>query len=455
MLGKVLHLVKHSSNLHSLLGNMAFTLFSLATFLLMVRLLAKDVYGQWVIYVTTTSLLDMLRLGLTGTAAIRLLSTAAADNQKHVIASSYHLSIATTVLIAILFIGTYLIAGKYIGNSYYLPVLLFYPFLSAANLSYNQAITLSQGFVDFKRILAIRIINGALVFFFITGYILFIGKNLYGIIIAHIAANALTSMVTMIKRWDGLQHIRRRHHQTLKQILQFGKYSTASYIGSNLLRGSDTIIISLSSAMGATAVAIYAIPLKFVELAEIPLRSFTATAFPKLSHSYSHNKAKFNYQINLYLIATTLLLLPGLAILIIFPSFFLHLVGGSQYADALQLQKEMVYILSGYILLLPLDRYSGVALFAIDKPRVNFVKIMVMLAANIVFDLIAVFVFQSLLMVVLASVLFTFAGIFIGWGYLYRATGYSLRSIPADLDATLKRISNRLYNALHGKRNRQ
>ena len=51
--------------------------------------------------------------------------------------------------------------------------------------------------------------------------------------------------------------------------MKFGKYSTASLIGSNLLRSSDTFILSLSPIFGATGIAIYSIPMKFVELIEI------------------------------------------------------------------------------------------------------------------------------------------------------------------------------------------
>lgn len=440
MLKSAISYLKHSSNLYSLLGNMVFTLFSFATFLLMVRLLGKDEYGRWVIYVTAAALLDMLRLGLTGTAAIRLISTSSGTDQKHVIAASYHLSMITTLAIGLLFAATYFAVKGIVTNSYYLAVLIYYPFLAAANLPYNQAITLGQGFVNFKQILIIRGANGILTFLFIGTYIVFISTNLAGVFIVHIAANLITSFITIYKGWDGMQHIRHYSRPTLMKILNFGKYSTASYIGSNLLRSSDTIIISLSSAMGAASVAIYAIPLKFVELAEIPLRSFTATAFPKLSNAFTTNKPKFNHIINLYMISTTLLLMPALLVLVLFPDFFLHIIGGHRYTDSIGIQRDMVYILAFYILLLPLDRYSGVALFAIDKPAVNFYKIMVMLAANIIFDVIAVFVFQSLLLVVVGSVLFTLAGINIGWGYIHRATNYSIAGIPHSTKEILLKI---------------
>ena len=294
MLQLVLKYIKKSDNIHSLLGNIIYAAFSLITFLLMVSLLEKETYGAWIIYITAVSLLDMLRLGLTGTAAIRLISTKTGKAQKQIISASYHLSTMTSLVIAFVFISTYFFINRAGIESYYVPVLLYYPVLALANLPYNQATTLSQGFINFKRLLVLRGLNGALLFVLLSTYILFADQlSLEGLIVLHILANGLSSIFAMLKSWDGSKYFYEFDKTSIFEILDFGKYSTASYIGSNLLRSSDTLILSLSTAMGAEAVAIYAIPLKFIELVEIPLRSFSATAFPKLSKAFSQTKKIF------------------------------------------------------------------------------------------------------------------------------------------------------------------
>ena len=47
--------------------------------------------------------------------------------------------------------------------------------------------------------------------------------------------------------------------------LNFGKYSTFTLIGTNLLRNADVLIISVSP-FGSSAVALFSIPLKLTEL---------------------------------------------------------------------------------------------------------------------------------------------------------------------------------------------
>lgn len=416
--------IKHSDNFYSLSSNVLHALFSLIIFLLMVRFLDMELYGRWIIYITAASLLDMLRLGLTGTAAIRLISSSDIETSKHSIAASYQLNIISTICISIIFITSYLFLYRIFPNSYYLPVLFYYPVLAIFNLSFNQANTLSQGIVNFKRVLVLKSVNGALALLFIGGYILLIEPTLHGIILMHIIANALTSLFSILKKWDGLEYIMLFNKKSISKILHFGKYATASFVGSNLLRSSDTIILSMSAAMGAQAIAIYAIPLKFVELVEIPLRSFGATAFPKLSQTINESKEKFNSLLSQYILGTSIILIPILFGLVFFSGYLLPFIGGNEYNNSLELQKSIVYIITIYIIILPFDRYSGVALFALNKPEINFKKILIMLVSNIIFDLIAVFVFQSLILVAVATVLFTFVGIVIGWFYIIKETNF-------------------------------
>jgi len=441
--------LRNSANLFSFSGNLLFAAFSFVTFLIMVRFMSKEAFGQWLIYSTMAGLLDMLRVGLTGTAAIRLLSVANASNRNFIIASSYHLNVITTVAIAILFYASYPIVLAYFPHSYYLPVLKYYPLLALANLSFSQAITVAQGTVNFKQIIIIRLINGGFIMMGIGVYLVNYSADIQDIIIIHIIANLLTSLYTTFRNLDGIRYIKLCDIALLKKITSFGKYSTASFVGSNLLRSSDTLILSMSAAMGPEAIAIYAIPFKFVEFAEVPLRSFTAAAFPKFSSALHTSKTLFNHTLSLYTLFTTLLLLPVAFILGFFPEFFLALFGGNQFADSLPLQVNITYFVLIYVLLLPIDRYSGVALFAIDKPEINFMKIMFMLVTNVVIDLFAVFVFESLILMVAGTVFFTIPGILIGWYYICQETGYNLSALKSGYREMLKIIKAGLKKTIN------
>lgn len=412
----------------------------------MARTLDKALFGEWIIYVTAASLLNMLRVGLIGTGAIRSISLANGDDQNAYIGSAYRLGVTTFAVTAALFYPAYFVLKLFFAESYYYPVLIFYPLLSLVILPYNQASIVTQARVEFGRLSLMKTIHGVSMLALIGVYVLFFEPNIQMLLILHALSNFLPGIPALLKGWDGLAHFRSATKQHTRELLNFGKYSTLISVGSSLLRSADTFILSMSAVMGAASIAIYAIPMKFVEAVEIPLRSFSATAYPKLSKSLAEGKEKFNALLHNYNLATTFSIVPVVATLFLFAAPLLRFVGGAEYHDSIILQKQVLYIILIYILLLPSDRYTGVALFALNKPVKNFHKTMIMLFANIVFDLIAVFVFQSLVAVAMATLIFTILGVFWGWYFVHKESGTGMKDMRSESAKFLTQLSRRLKN---------
>jgi O-antigen/teichoic acid export membrane protein len=120
-------------------------------------------------------------------------------------------------------------------------------------------------------------------------------------------------------------------------------------LATNLLRSADTLIISLSP-LGSAAVALYSIPLKLTELQQIPLRSFVATAFPKMSKASLHNQIDEVKKFVLYLFWSTyisllVLVVYGIALILL---NFIVAISGNQYLKTDPITGSML-ILSEYL----------------------------------------------------------------------------------------------------------
>jgi O-antigen/teichoic acid export membrane protein len=246
--------------------------------------------------------------------------------------------------------------------------------------------------------------------------------SIEALVIAMLIINAATSLLSLLKGWDGFTYITKADKQTNKTMLQFGKYTTFTLIGTNLLRSADTIIISLSP-LGSAAVALYSIPLKLTELQQIPLRSFAATAFPKMSKASLHGKIEeVKTLFYSYAGALTYLFIFGSLFTFLFADLFVLLLAGKQYLQADPVTgfkaADIVRVFSIYGLLLPIDRMTGISLDSINKPNINALKVLFMVIANIIGDVIAVFLFKSLLLVAVSSILFTVVGIWLGMYFL-------------------------------------
>jgi len=414
--------ITREANFLSLAGNISFAFFGFAGFAILARTFPVNIFGQWVLYVSSAAFIEMFRFGITNTAIIRFLSGADAIQRKQFMGSNGLIGVIATIGIALIVIICHHAFPEAIEKSGYGLFFTWYPILSFMNLPYNTALVIMQADMKFGKILLVKLLNSGGFFLVILTNYLFFDMSLTHLIWAQIGIITLTSLVCVLAGWDGLRYIPKATRKTNKVLLDFGKYTTFTLIGTNLLRSADTLIISLSP-MGTAAVALYSIPMKLTELQQIPLRSFVATAFPKMSKaSIQHKLGEVKSIFYTYSGALTYLFIVGSIITFVFADFFVLLLGGRQYlgidpatgANTVSILR----ILSIYGLILPIDRMTGVGLDSINKPAVNFIKVLLMVVTNVIGDLIAIFVFKSLEAVAVASIIFTALGVWVGYYFL-------------------------------------
>ncbi|MFD1293692.1 lipopolysaccharide biosynthesis protein [Lutibacter holmesii] len=420
-------------NFLSLTGNVVIAVLGLVGFALLARSLSLDIFGEWVLFISAGSFVEMFRFGITNTGLIRYLSGADDSSRVKLIGSNALIGLGATTFIAFLLIICNNFFSEAIGNSGYNLFFTWYPLLAFLNLPWNNALVVLQADRKYAKILAIKAMNSGAFFLVIVAHFYFFELSLTQLVLAMLFINATTSLTTIILGWDGTKHIISASAETNKTLLNFGKYTTFTLIGSNLLRSADVLIISLSP-MGNAAVALYSIPLKLTELQQIPLRSFVATAFPKMSKASVHNKiSEVKDLFYTYAGALTYLFVGISLFTFVFAEFFVFILSGDQYLKTDPVTGfnvvNIVRVFSIYGLLLPIDRMTGIGLDSINKPNINALKVFLMVIANVVGDLIAIFIFKSLLLVAVASIFFTLVGIWMGMYFLNKELTLSYRKI--------------------------
>lgn len=396
--------------------------FGIAGFALIARSYSIDIFGQWVLYISAAAFVEMFRFGITNTAIIRYLSGVEHEERLKFIGSNVFISIVVTIFTALVIWTCNNFYAQPIKSAGYELFFTWYPILAFINIPYNNALVILQADQKFGRILFIKTFENGIFFLLLFFNYFFIEMSITQLVISQLIINLITSMICSIKGWDGLRYISHATRRTNRILLNFGKYTTFTMIGSNLLRSADTFIISLSP-LGTAAVALYSIPMKLTEIQQIPLRSFVATAFPKMSKASILGKMdEVKALFYTYTGAISFLFVAISIVTFVFAEVFVSILGGSQYlancpvtgANAVTIMR----VFSIYGLLLPIDRMTGVVLDSINRPNKNLIKVGIMVAANIIGDLIAVFIFKSLLFVALASILFTIIGVVVGFYFL-------------------------------------
>lgn len=444
---KSLSKIVREKNVLALATSLLSASLGLVSFMLLTRSLEKSLFGDWVLFTTLATFTDLLRFGLTSTALVRFSSTDDDEKRRAYMGTSYKIGLyAVGVVTFVLWVSLAIIHSlEFSINNGYLLFLTWYPFLALFNLSWNNSVSYFQAVQNFKLILYLRVLSlGSFLLFLVANYVWF-RFGLFEIMIAFLGVNLLPSVMVFYKKWDGLKYIMKATPTTTKEMLSFGKFSMGTLVGSSLLRSADTIIIGLSPLLGSVGIAQYAIPLKLTDLLGIPLRSFGITAYPKMSKKSLQGDLEGLKKIfSAYSGAVTLLFIPVAILCFIFAEQLVWWLGGNEYKDSLPLLANIFRIFTFYSVLLPIDRFTGVALDSINKPKFNFYKVIVMASANIVGDLIAVFYFQSLEAVALVTVLFTIIGIVAGYGYLSRFVPVSFKEVLTEGIGFFKNIKQYL-----------
>ena len=447
---KMLKKLAKEDNFLSLTGNLIIAFLGISGFALLTRSLTLDVFGEWVLFITGGSFVEMFRFGITNTGLIRFLSGADETSRAKLIGSNALIGLGATILIAVILVFFYTFFNDAISNSGYNLFFKWYPLLAFLNLPWNNALVVLQADRKYDKILIVKSINSGLFFLVILINFFFFKMDLNQLVIALLIINGFTSLLTIILGWDGTKLITKATSQTNKTLLDFGKYTTFTLIGTNLLRSADTLIISFSP-MGNAAVALYSIPLKLTELQQIPLRSFVATAFPKMSKASVQGKiSEVRELFYSYSGALTYLFVIMSLFTFVFAEFLVLVLSGNQYLEVDPITGfnvvDIVRVFSIYGLLLPIDRMTGIGLDSINKPNINAIKVFVMVVANVIGDFIAIFIFKSLILVAVASILFTIIGIWMGMYFLDKELSLSYKEIFSSGITFYKNIFNKITN---------
>lgn len=429
----ILKKIIREDNFLSLTGNVIIALLGVGGFALLARSLSLEVFGEWVLFITAGSFVEMFRFGITNTGLIRYLSGADDSSRIKLIGSNALISLVASIFIAIILIICKFLFPEAIKSSGYNLFFTWYPLLAFLNLPWNIALVVLQADRKYGKILIIKAINSGFFFLAILVNFFFIEMTLTQLVIALLIINAITSLLSVVLGWDGVMYITKASSDTNKTLLNFGKYTTFTLIGTNLLRSVDTLILSLSP-LGSAAVALYSIPLKLTELQQIPLRSFVATAFPKMSkESVLGNINQVRDLFYTYSGALSYLFVFISLFTFVFAEFFVFLLSGNQYLETDPVTGfnvvNIVRVFSVYGLLLPIDRMTGIGLDSINKPNINAIKVFVMVIANIIGDLIAIFIFKSLILVAISSIFFTIIGIWMGMYFFNKEIPISFKEI--------------------------
>ncbi len=396
-------------HLLSLIGNLAMAVLSFISVALIFRKMSKSDVGNWVYFQFIFLLADTLRTGFIQSALIKFHSGSGQNGKKY-LGAGWIIAGLITFIYLVINIAFYFLNTNHVDPEWNL-LINYTGICLILILPLNFSLWVLQSNNRFDKILIIRIINQGGFILIIIALLFYKSLNLTHLVYAFICSSLITSFCCIVVGWPQLNCIRLATKDSIKTFFNYGKYSTGTVVSSNLLKSSDAFLVKYF--LGAEALAVYNIPQKLLEVIEIPIRSFVMTAMPEMSGKIkeSSNQAAAPVMIK-YAGFLMLLLIPVSIIAIIFSNVAIWMIGGKQY-----LQSEAPNIFKIFMLLAvfyPVDRFLGITLDIINKPRLNFMKVIIMLSIQVIGGLIALYFIKSIYAIAFVSVLTFAAGVIFG-----------------------------------------
>lgn len=448
-------IISKLSNKHflSFSGNAIMSVFGVVLVGVLYRFLSVTDIGIWIFFQSTLSLVDTFRSGFLSTAFIKFYAGTDKERAQEVMGSTWFIALAITLGFVVLNIPALLFSSS-ISNAGLSLFLKWFGITFICTLPSFIAGCVVVAEQRFDKLLYIRLITQGSFILGIVLLIIFHIANLQTVVYINIISALGTSLFTLFAGYSRITEFKFKTKKGILEIFNFGKYSVGTTISSNLFGSTDTYIINFM--LGPAALAVYGLGKRLLQIIEIPLLSFAATAMPALSAEYNKDqRGGVIYIMKKYTGMLTLILVPCCLLAVVFADTAVSIIGGSKYVGTeIGHQAANVFrLFMTFGLLYPADRFMALTLDVIHKPKINFIKVLIMLAANIIGDFVGIYILGNIYGVAITTVVPIFIGVLISFFALRKYLNFNFFDIYRtgyfELVLIIKQMTKKIWRSEH------
>ena len=413
----------------SLSGNVIMSGLGMLNLAILFRSLSITDAGIWAYFGVVLTLIDSMRSGFITTAFIKFYAGASPERADDVAGSTWFVGGCITGLLILVNIP-FLFFTNLIPDEGYKLLIRWFAVCFACMLPWFIATCVVMGEQRFDKLLYIRLVNVGGFTVYIILLILFKRMTISWVVYAYVFSHFVTSVFCLIRGWSRINTFNKRTRATILELYHFGKYSLGTSLSANLWNFSDSFMLKtlLSGPVGYAAVAIFNLGQNLMQAVEILLRSFAATALPSLAAAFnSGEKDSVIYTMKKYIGMITLMLIPIILFGWLLADLPIYIIGGGKYLNTPA--ANIFRILLAFCIITPADRFFALTIDVINKPKVNFYKLLVMVATNIIFNYIGLLLFPNAYGVTVSTFAPILVGLFVGYFVLNKWQAFSFWDI--------------------------
>jgi lipopolysaccharide exporter len=383
---------------YSLLNRVSIAFFAMLSVYFMAHSIKKEDMGVWALFLSVTSVLELIRNGFIRNPFITHVVSADKKDQNEFIASSLVLHCWLTLVTIILLV----VCARPLSILWKTPALevLFYIYAlrSVVLIPSLHFEYLQQAQLEFKGVFinnALR--SGLFACYNAVGFFqnlhdekLHPGAkdNFHPGLIELGWAYLITATISVIVVYPYVKKLpfavfpMNYTKKTMIGLTKFGKYTLGTVISSMVVRSTDSWMIA-SSKYGADGVASYNPALRFANLVEVPTLAITNLIFPQIHGKMKERGAEGVKDIYVKSVSIILAIMAPLILpLYFFSDFFVYFLFGKGYEEAGPILQVTIF----YSLIIPFNRQFGSVMDALKTPKINFYTLLMMVFLNAVLN---------------------------------------------------------------------
>lgn len=367
------------SGLLNIVQNFSGVFFGFASFYILVRLFSKNDFGIWTLFLTVTTIQEIVRSSLVQNALIKFISATDKDDKPKIISASFTISGIMTILCIIFnFIFARYLADLWKAEQF-ANLLLLYNVVFLITGFLTQFNCIEQAHLSFKGVFWSNFIRQSS--FFTAVFIAFLANvdlKLIYLVYVQIFGALFSTLVSYNHVKEHLKISFKIEYEWISKIFNYGKFAFGTSVSSILTTSIDQMM--LGSILSPKASGSFNIAVRITNLVDIPTSAVAAIVFPQSAKRLATNgieAIKYLYEKSVGTILA--ILLPCLVILFLFSDLFITIIAGKNYEDAVPLLRITLFC----SLFVPFGRQFGTILDSIGKTRITFIVVLIVALTNI------------------------------------------------------------------------
>lgn len=361
------------SGLYTLLNRVSDFMFGFFIFLILVRILSKEEFGTWVLYISVSTLIEMTRSTFVQSAFVKF-SVASEENEySEILSASFMLNVIITTTLILLLAALAGILSSVWKSPDLTNILYVYTMVTFSYIFFTQFIVIMQAKFNFKGIFYSQLLRtGGFFLFILICWIFNIKIQLIYLVFSQLVFAVLASGLSYIFVKSHFKISIRPNWDWVKKLFHYSKYIFGTTMISNISNSMDKFL--LGGILNTAEVAIFNTATRILNLIDVPLFTISTIVFPKSAERIKNDgpkAVKYLYERSIGLILS--MAIPFTIVCFIFAEQIILIIAGKEYLDAVPILRIVIFL----SILKPFDRQSGSFLDVIGKPNINFITVLI------------------------------------------------------------------------------